>query len=107
MLLACLGFFIFSLVAAILNTKLCSIFPFPLNKLYINSERYDGKTQTLAKSMRVHKVDFPPPRSVFKVGALPVEFLGRQTLQTRRAGAFRSGHMYDAQRQRWGIRPEN
>lgn len=77
MLLGCLGFFRFSLVAATLNTKLCSIFPFPPNKLYINGERYDGKTQTLDKSTIVHKVVSPQPRSGFKVGALPMEFLGR------------------------------
>lgn len=76
LLLGYLSFFRFSLVAATLNTKLCSIFPFPPNKLYINGERYDGKTQTLDKSTTVHKVDSPHPAQGLRWGHCQWNSLG-------------------------------
>lgn len=92
-LLGCLSFFRFSLVAATLHTKLCSIFPFPPNKLYINGERYDGKAPTLDKSATVHKVDSPHPAQGLRWGHCQWNFLEdghyRQEVQELSAQATR------------------
>lgn len=60
-MLICLGFlfFVFVVVVATLNTVMF-YFSFSPNKLYINGEKYDGKTQTLDNQQySIRLIPFP------------------------------------------------